>query len=216
MVLVSAGICHCAGLCSVHVVSETLPGFIFSSPSAGGPPRQGGGEAVSTICPNASWVVVLIMSTPHYLLSNDAHRSCKVTAWHEIVLMWRRLRPQSKVSCAVQSDRRLHLQTRVSSPSERISDGSLYKKVCVKFQFRVPRWSVSGSGVWLGPRRWRRLCCILRAHRRTVSRRCVSADEFWDSPGGSRPWSSPQTAEEEKQTGNEHIVDKSMKNASHV
>ena len=80
MVLVSAGICHCAGLCAEHVVSETLPGFIFSSPSAGGPPQQGGGEAVSMIGPNASWVVVLILSTPHYLPSNDTHRSCKATA----------------------------------------------------------------------------------------------------------------------------------------
>lgn len=57
----------------------------------------------------------------------------------------------------------------------------------------VPRWSVSCSGAWLGPRRWRRPCCSPRARTRTASLRCVSAGVFSGSPDGSRPWSSPRT-----------------------
>lgn len=37
-------------------------------------------------------------------------------------------------------------------------------------------------------------CCILRVRRRTVSHRCVSADEFSGSQGGSMLLHSPQTA----------------------
>ncbi len=104
--------------------------------------------------------------------------------------------------------------TSVSPDTFQVSERISYKRVCVKFQCvrtvrggkaaRVPRWSVSGSGVWLGLRRWRRLCCILRARRHTVSHRCASADEFWDSPDASRPSHSPQTAEEQRRK-NSHV-----------
>ncbi len=129
-------------------------------------------------------------------------------AWREIILKWswckvnlghsQRWTPVSL--CSVSSWPHQSARTDFSSLREFLME--LYKGVCVKSlceegrRWRavrgeksccVPRWSVSGSGVWLGPRRWRRLCCIPRARRRTVSRRCASANGFWDSPDGSRP-----------------------------
>lgn len=57
----------------------------------------------------------------------------------------------------------------------------------------VPHWSECGSGVWHGPRRWRRPCCSPHAHTHTASPPCGTAGVSSGSPGESRPWSSLQT-----------------------
>ena len=67
--------------------------------------------------------------------------------------------------------------------------------VCVCVSDNVPRLSVYGSGAWPGPRRWRRPCCSLHVHTRTASLRCVTVGESWGSPGESKLWHSPQTAD---------------------
>lgn len=58
---------------------------------------------------------------------------------------------------------------------------------------RVPHWSVFCSGAWLGLTRWRKPCCSPRAHTRTVSRRCASADESSGSPDASTLYYSLRT-----------------------
>lgn len=57
----------------------------------------------------------------------------------------------------------------------------------------IPHWSVFGSGVWRGQRRWRKLCYSPRARTRTVSRQCASAGESSGSPGESTLYYSLQT-----------------------
>lgn len=57
----------------------------------------------------------------------------------------------------------------------------------------IPHWSVFCSGVWRGPTRWRKLCYSPRAHTRTVSHQCASADESSGSPGESTLYYSLQT-----------------------
>lgn len=164
------------------------------------------------------------MSTPHYLLTNVLVRRSNTQT-----LLSTPVREQSSCAflrkCSLGHS---SLQIRVNPVtlqffhlghfrfplSQRISNGavqvslSLWCPVCEEGQWCwaeerwnvcAPRWSVFGSGVWLGPTRWRRLCCILRARRHMVSRQCGSADEFWDSPDGSRPWRSLRT-ENRKQT----------------
>ncbi len=65
---------------------------------------------------------------------------------------------------------------------------TLTAELCrMKASVCLPHWSVCGSGVWLGLRRWRRPCCSPRAHTHRVSLRCVSAGVFSDSPDASMP-----------------------------
>lgn len=57
----------------------------------------------------------------------------------------------------------------------------------------VPHWSVFCSGAWLCLTRWRKPCCSPRAHTRTVSRQCASADESSGSPDASTLYYSLRT-----------------------
>ena len=62
----------------------------------------------------------------------------------------------------------------------------------------LPHWSEFCSGAWLCLRRWRRLCCSPRVHRRKASPLCETSDGSSGSPGESRPYSILQTRERER------------------